>query len=82
MRWFARISVGLSAIAALLGFSGWFHLHRSVPDYDGTFQIKGLNAPVEIVRTRNAIPHIFGTLDADVFFGLGYAHAQDRFWQM
>lgn len=82
MRWFARISVGLSAIAALLGFSGWFLLHRSVPDYDGTFRVKGLNAPVEIVRTRNAIPHIFGTLDADVFFGLGYAHAQDRFWQM
>jgi penicillin amidase len=28
------------------------------------------------------VPHIFGARDADVFFGLGFAHAQDRLWQM
>ncbi|MEC7963283.1 MAG: penicillin acylase family protein, partial [Pseudomonadota bacterium] len=28
------------------------------------------------------VPHILGASDADVFFGLGYAHAQDRLWQM
>jgi penicillin amidase len=28
------------------------------------------------------VPHIFGETDADVFFGLGMAHAQDRLWQM
>ncbi|MFN3335543.1 MAG: penicillin acylase family protein, partial [Caldilinea sp.] len=27
-------------------------------------------------------PHIFATTDHDAFYGLGYAHAQDRLWQM
>ena len=44
--------------------------------------VNGLSAPVEIVRNTHAVPHIFGQTNADVFFGLGYAHAQDRFWQM
>jgi penicillin amidase len=28
------------------------------------------------------VPHIVGSNDIDVFFGLGYAHAQDRLWQL
>jgi penicillin G amidase len=34
------------------------------------------------VRTNANVPHIFGPTDEDVFFGLGFAHAQDRLWQM
>jgi hypothetical protein len=30
----------------------------------------------------DAIPHIFAANKADGLFGLGYAHAQDRLWQM
>ena len=82
MRWFSWIGGGLLTVLVLVGFSGWFLVNRSVPDYDGTFRVTGLSAPVEVVRTANAIPHIIGTSDADVFLGLGYAHAQDRFWQM
>jgi penicillin amidase len=40
---------------------------------------------VEIVRDNANVPHIFpsiGASDEDAFFGLGYAHAQDRLWQM
>jgi penicillin amidase len=34
------------------------------------------------VRNNDNVPHIFGKTDADVFFALGFAHAQDRLWQM
>jgi penicillin amidase len=34
------------------------------------------------VRDNANVPHIFGKADMDVFFGLGFAHAQDRLWQM
>ena len=37
---------------------------------------------VEIIRDSSNIPHIFSGNINDVFFGLGYAHAQDRFWQL
>ena len=57
-------------------------LTRSIPDYTASFNVEGLSAPVDIVRDAYAVPHIFGTNDPDVFFGLGVAHAQDRLWQM
>lgn len=37
---------------------------------------------VEIIRDRAGVPHIFAASTAELYFGLGYAMAQDRLWQM
>ncbi len=37
---------------------------------------------VEIIRDDYGVPHIYGARDADVAFGLAYAHAQDDFETM
>ena len=42
----------------------------------------GLGQPVEIVRDRWGVPHIFAASDEDAAFALGYCHAQDRLFQM
>ena len=34
------------------------------------------------MRNNDNVPHIFGETDEDVYFALGFAHAQDRLWQM
>src|SRR5215467_1548501 len=60
----------------------YVYLRRSLPTIDGTVAVPGLSAPVEIVRDADAIPHIIASTKRDAFFGLGYAHAQDRLWQM
>ncbi|QOL80228.1 penicillin acylase family protein [Pseudooceanicola spongiae] len=81
-RWLLRIAGGM-IILSVLTVSGVYYLaSRSLPDYDKTLSVKGISAPVEIVRDNANVPHIFGKSDADVYFGLGYAHAQDRLWQM
>ncbi|WP_170368551.1 penicillin acylase family protein [Ruegeria arenilitoris] len=81
-RWLMRIASGLVLLTlAAIGLV-YFLASQSLPDYDQTLQVKGLNAPVEIVRDTANVPHILGQTDPDVFFGLGYAHAQDRLWQM
>jgi len=49
---------------------------------DGTIDVAGISAPVEIARDPGGIPHIFGATRLDALYGLGYAHAQDRLWQM
>ncbi len=81
-RWLLRIFLGLVG----LGLAGLVLVYwlaaRSLPDYDKTHQVAGVSGPVEIVRNNNNVPHIFAENDADVFFGLGFAHAQDRLWQM
>jgi penicillin amidase len=82
LRWLLRlVSLGVALSVAALAISGWI-ASRSIPDYEADWTVPGLTAPVEIVRNTAAVPHIFGETDADVFYGLGFAHAQDRLWQM
>ncbi|MCC5960585.1 MAG: penicillin acylase family protein [Rhodobacteraceae bacterium] len=81
-RWLVYILSGLLALTALAALAFYFFLSRSLPDYNEDFMLDGLNAPVEILRNTHNVPHIFGEHDDDVFFGLGFAHAQDRLWQM
>ena len=38
-----------------------------------------INKNVEIVRDAFGVPHIFGKTDADVAYGLAWAHAEDDF---
>ena len=81
-KWLLRLAGG-SIVLALLVLLGIYYLaSRSLPEYDKDLQVGGIAAPVEIVRDHANVPHIFSDSDADVFFGLGYAHAQDRLWQM
>ncbi len=81
-RWLFRITTGLIVLIVLVFGLAWYFFSRSLPDYGATTQVAGISAPVEIVRDHANVPHIFGQTDADVFFALGYAHAQDRLWQM
>lgn len=60
----------------------YFELRTSLPDYRATIRMEGVQAEVEIVRDRNAVPNIFAKSLEDAMFGLGYVHAQDRLWQM
>ena len=81
-RWLLRlVSVMIFLIVGTFGLAYYFAA-RSLPDYDANSTVLGLNAPVEIVRDNANVPHIFGENDADVYFALGFAHAQDRMWQM
>jgi len=44
--------------------------------------LPGLLAPVNMVRDANGIPHIFADNEHDAYFMQGWAHAQDRLFQM
>src|SRR5215475_10644928 len=45
-------------------------------------RLRGLNAPVEIVRDRLGVPHCRAATEHDAFFAQGFVHAADRLWQM
>ena len=81
-RWLVRIATGLIVLVVAAIALVYYFASRSLPDYDATLQVAGITAPVEIVRDNANVPHVFGATDTDVYFGLGYAHAQDRLWQM
>jgi penicillin amidase len=55
---------------------------RRLPQTDGSLTVPGLTAPVEVVRDRWGVPHIYAASAHDLFFAQGFVHAQDRLWQM
>ena len=81
-RWLTRIVTALIALSLLGLLIGYWFMSRSLPDYDEDFTLQGITGPVEIVRNNDNVPHIFATQDRDVYFALGFVHAQDRLWQM
>ena len=73
----------LLALLLVLGAAaGYAWLRQSLPQLEGSLALSGLKAPVEIVRDRHGVPHIYAGSVEDAQFGLGFVHAQDRLWQM
>ena len=81
-RWLMRLATALVVLGVASFALTYYFASRSLPDYDLQTTARGISAPVEIVRDNANVPHIFGETDSDVYFALGYAHAQDRLWQM
>ena len=44
--------------------------------------VEGLTQPVEIIRDRWGVPHIYAQTVHDLFFAQGYITAKDRLWQI
>ena len=82
MRLVVRIVVFLGTLAVLAAAGMFLHLRRSLPVLEGEIAVPGLAARVEILRDPYGIPHIFAASVEDAQFALGFAHAQDRLWQM
>lgn len=80
-----RIRAVLLSLAGLLvvvvvGLGFW--LRGSLPDFRGSLRVPGIEAPVNIIRDINAVPHIFAAREPDAYYALGFVHASDRLWQM
>ncbi len=78
-------SLVLAAILVLLLVSFvWLRgtVRASLPRLDGEFSLAGLQAPASIERDHQGVVTIRGENRADVARALGFAHAQDRFFQM
>jgi penicillin amidase len=83
MRWVFRLFTLIVFMAAAAAGGVYFVARSSLPDLNGDVKVaRSLAAPVEVIRDRHAVPHIRAASRNDVAFGLGYAHAQDRLWQM
>lgn len=54
----------------------------TLPRTEGSFRLRGLDAPVDLSRDGTGIVTIRANDEADAAFALGFAHAQDRLFQM
>ena len=74
----------LAAAALLVAGALWLYaqLRSSLPQLDGTFTAAGIAGEVTVERDALGVPTISAASRADVAYGLGFVHAQDRFFQM
>ncbi|MEI6043049.1 MAG: penicillin acylase family protein [Chloroflexota bacterium] len=55
---------------------------RFNPKINGTLNLAGLKASVEVIRDKSGVAHLYATSLEDLMLAQGFVHAQDRFWQM
>ena len=79
----AVVLVGVLVVAAVAG-GLWARsqLRGSLAQLEGTRQLPGLSAPVQVERDALGIPTIRGATRLDVARATGFLHAQDRYFQM
>ncbi|MEX0584128.1 MAG: penicillin acylase family protein, partial [Natronospirillum sp.] len=73
---FLLLLVVMSTVAMTLVF----YLHGSFPQLDGTLIVPGLRAKVELERDAQGIPTLSAIHREDIAYGLGFLHAQERFF--
>ena len=66
----------------LLAFAGWLVLRSSLPLVDGRRSFSTLGATLRLERDAAGVLTVDGAQRNDLAFGLGFAHAQDRLFQM
>ena len=85
-KWILIILSVLVGLILVVGGGGylWFHqaLKKSLPQTLGEVLLPDLTESVQIIRDTFGVPHIYAENESDLYFALGYALAQDRFWQM
>ena len=73
---------GGALVVALAAIAAWSTLRSSLPQLDGEVAVEGLGDAVTIERDVDGIATITAGSRADLAFATGFAHAQDRFFQM
>jgi penicillin amidase len=81
-KWAGIVAGGTVLLLALTAGAIYGVLRNTVPAPSGSLAIAGLAEPVQLVRDREAVPHIFAKTIGDLYVALGFVHAQDRLWQM
>ncbi|MGO9271711.1 MAG: penicillin acylase family protein [Terriglobia bacterium] len=74
-------------VAAGVAILFYWRAQAALPQLDGAIEVPttgtaGLQAPVQVFRDAQGVPHIRAQSLDDVMFAQGYVTAQDRLWQM
>ena len=68
------IGVGLTAF--------YWTFWKPLPNYEAISEHVALTNEVDIYWDDFGVPHIYSIDESDLYYALGYVHAQDRLWQM
>lgn len=76
------LAIAVAAIVVVAVIALYVALRASLPELDGRVEVAGIDGSVTIERDAAGTATITAADRASLAFGTGYAHAQDRFFQM
>lgn len=82
MKWLKRIALLLLLLMIAGAGSAWWLMRGSLATLDGELALADLSAPVSLQRDANGTVTIDAANEVDAMRALGYAHAQERFFEM
>ena len=82
IKWVLRLFLSSLALLALVVLVAVLAIRASLPMLDGELEVEGLSAGSSIVRDASGVPVISAANRSDLAFATGFAHGQDRFFQM
>jgi len=77
---FALFLVFLLLGVAITAF--YWTFWKPLPNYEQTSEHTHLIDAVDIYWDNFGVPHIYAVNESDMYYAMGYVHAQDRLWQM
>src|SRR5512138_3516372 len=75
-------ALAIATLAVVAAVAVYVTLRASLPQLDGDVVASTLHANAAIARDAQGTPTIRATSRRDLAFATGYAHGQDRFFQM
>ena len=82
MKWMRRALLALLLLVLALAVLAAGYAWRASPQHSGQVTAPGLQAAVSIERDGHGVPTVTAQNDADLAYAMGFAHAQDRGWQL
>lgn len=82
LRWLRRTLLVVAVLAVIAVGAAWWMLRQSLPTIDGSVTAPSLAAEATIERDSRGRPVISAASRPDLAYATGFAHAQDRFFQM
>jgi penicillin G amidase len=73
---FLLLLIGIAALGIYWTF------YKPLPSYNETLSLSGLQQQVDVHWDPYGIPNIYAQNEDDLYFSIGYIHAQERLWQM
>ncbi|MEJ2127319.1 MAG: penicillin acylase family protein [Woeseiaceae bacterium] len=81
-KWILRLAGALLSAVIIVGALAWMTLRASLPMLDGEIAVSGIAATTTLERDSDGIVTITAASRDDAAFATGFAHGQDRFFQM
>ncbi|MBN2639312.1 MAG: penicillin acylase family protein [Bacteroidales bacterium] len=82
MKIFKRIVLAIIILIIVVAGGVYLWIKSTAPDYSGKLHLKGLEQETSVVYDKFGVPHVYAQNAHDAYFAFGYAHAQDRLFQM